>query len=267
MANREPPYPADPPALTGATALLAKALVDAIARQYGDHEHSTDESARIVQTLATELLEGVMQGDARRLENALRIVEGAPLDQALFHEVGRLTRRLHSSLTAFSRDIGPRVTQIVESDVPDAAAKLHRVIEMTSTAAHDVIEIVERQQQILLEQRLLVEELRETVSKPDCTAERWADAFERLAAVTLRANASLQQSGREIVMAQEFQDLSGQTIRKVIALVGEVESSLVSLVKMFGVPQLEPVPEPECIEEKKGCNQDEVDDLLASLGF
>ena len=88
-------------------------------------------------------------------------------------------------------------------------------------------------------------------------------------------------------MAQGYQDLTGQVIRRVIQLVKEVETSLVNMLTVFG----EPVPsegqeqETEVKEKKKSTaeaegpiidaenrddvvqGQDDVDDLLSSLGF
>ena len=90
----------------------------------------------------------------------------------------------------------------------------------------------------------------------------------------------------EVLMAQGYQDLTGQVIRRVIDLVKEVEESLVNMLTMFG--------EPESAEQAKASSkpvdnidgvvaegpimdaeqrddvvsgQDDVDDLLSSLGF
>ncbi len=81
-------------------------------------------------------------------------------------------------------------------------------------------------------------------------------------------------------MAQDFQDLTGQMIRKVIALVHEVESKLVDMLTLFGEPEAVAVstPRDRGIEAEGPIvnkasrtdvvhNQDDVDDLLSSLGF
>jgi chemotaxis protein CheZ len=85
----------------------------------------------------------------------------------------------------------------------------------------------------------------------------------------------------EILMAQDFQDLTGQIISKVITLVNEVEGRLVEILTVFGANQIEPTPKSEKKasiapegpimnpEEREDAvaSQDEVDDLLSSLGF
>ena len=85
----------------------------------------------------------------------------------------------------------------------------------------------------------------------------------------------------EILMAQDFQDLTGQIIRRVITLVSEVEARLVEILTAFGASQLEgstknknkastdpegPILNPQERDDAVS-SQDEVDDLLSSLGF
>jgi len=111
-----------------------------------------------------------------------------------------------------------------------------------------------------------------------------ADEFKQLAVET-RAflNSDLPQKTKathaqltEIMMAQDFQDLTGQVIKKIVSLAQELESSLMSVL-------LEVVPETKRTEEVNSLmngpvvsaegrtdvvvNQEQVDDLLDSLGF
>ena len=93
----------------------------------------------------------------------------------------------------------------------------------------------------------------------------------------------------EVLMAQGYQDLTGQIIRRVIELVKEVEDNLVYMLTMFG--GVEPKDGAEVVEkpnkseneadkikaegpildadsrEDVASVQDDVDDLLSSLGF
>ena len=90
-------------------------------------------------------------------------------------------------------------------------------------------------------------------------------------------------------MAQGYQDLTGQVIRRVIELVKEVEDSLVNMLTMFGEPEqaeqdkpleakVEKVNKIDSVEAEGPIidadqrddvvsGQDDVDDLLSSLGF
>ena len=85
----------------------------------------------------------------------------------------------------------------------------------------------------------------------------------------------------EILMAQDFQDLTGQIIKRVINLVNEVEKRLVEILTVFGAAQKEQKADKATVAsiEPEGpilnpheridavSSQDEVDDLLSSLGF
>ena len=84
----------------------------------------------------------------------------------------------------------------------------------------------------------------------------------------------------DVLMAQDFQDLTGQVIRKVIDLVREVEDSLINMLTAFGVTSEQAQAKPKVGEnlvegpivnkEERDdvvADQDDVDDLLSSLGF
>jgi chemotaxis protein CheZ len=83
----------------------------------------------------------------------------------------------------------------------------------------------------------------------------------------------------DVLMAQDFQDLTGQIISRVITLVEEVEGNLVELIRLTGDRFIKPQDAPETDTAAEGphvpgvgrtdvvADQDEVDDLLSSLGF
>ncbi len=89
----------------------------------------------------------------------------------------------------------------------------------------------------------------------------------------------------EVLMAQGFQDLTGQILRRVIELVREVEDSLIGLLTAFGHVTVAAEAKPAAVRKPKAGHeaegpiidaasrndvvqgQDDVDDLLSSLGF
>ncbi len=86
----------------------------------------------------------------------------------------------------------------------------------------------------------------------------------------------LHDSLTEILMAQSYQDLTGQIIRRVIGLVRDVEEKLVRLVAISGASrkpvekkavELEGPAVPNIEQGDMIDNQNDVDDLLSSLGF
>jgi len=205
-------------------------------------------------------------------------------DTGLFQEVGRLTRELHEALNAFRYDT--RLMDLANVDIPDAKERLHYVIDMTEQAASRTLNTVEQSKPVCEEIRARAHGIHEDWQrfmqrKMDVTEFRalsarldeflpWAEG----SATRISDNLS------EALMAQGFQDLTGQIIRRVIKLVEEVEGNLVNLIRISG-QKLGSGPEPSAkpadtldgpqIPGKRQADavsgQDEVDDLLSSLGF
>lgn len=193
-------------------------------------------------------------------------------EKALFQDVGRLTRQLHESLTNFQLD--SRVANMATADFPDARDRLDKVIAMTEKSAHRTMDLVE-------EAVPVVEDLMNVSS---VVAERWSalktgeGPDDELVAETRRCLAqsgeqaqSLRKTLSDVLIAQNFQDLSGQIIRDIIRLVKEVEDTLVNMIRISGGSA-------ELVEQQADArrrrddservqNQDDVDDILSSLGF
>jgi len=208
-------------------------------------------------------------------------------DNHLFQELGKMTREIHDSIMKFRMD--SRITDLAETDIPDAKDRLEYVITMTEKAANTAMEVIE-------EGSPVAEKLGAEAS---VLKAQWQKFRKReLSADELRAMghdveaffdesdlmmSKLLSGFTEILMAQDFQDLTGQIIRQVINLVNEIETNLVALVKIQGENQMaENEPQQKTSEETKldgpqvpgketsddvMKGQDDVDDLLASLGF
>jgi chemotaxis protein CheZ len=71
----------------------------------------------------------------------------------------------------------------------------------------------------------------------------------------------------EIMITQEFQDITGQTIRKVITLVNSIEAELVGLIATFGVKPEPDMPGQAESHEAEKMTQGDVEDLLKEFGF
>jgi chemotaxis protein CheZ len=202
----------------------------------------------------------------------------------LFHEVGTLTRELHDSLNNFNVD--PKLVNLAQTDMPDTRERLNYVIKTTEEAAHNTLELVDRTLP-------LSNTLKETAQKIEDSWHRFrmremgVDEFRTLSSEiesylpNVKKHADqIHENLSEMTLAQGFQDLTGQVIRQVINLVEEVENNLVELVKIAGKHQAEDNKDgnkadlikaegPQIDKSKANVvnNQDEVDDLLSSLGF
>jgi chemotaxis protein CheZ len=224
--------------------------------------------------------------------SASALLEAASMKESieLFAEVGKLTRQLHDALNNFQID--DRIKNLANADIPDAQTRLTYVIEETEKAANTTMDAVEASMPIaesltsriqnvmpewkkLMNRQLELGEFKALCADLDELLEEGASQSAKLTSLLT-----------EVLMAQGYQDLTGQVIRRVIDLVKEVEESLVNMLTMFG--------EPESAEQAKASSkpvdnidgvvaegpimdaeqrddvvsgQDDVDDLLSSLGF
>ncbi len=214
-------------------------------------------------------------------------------EQTLFQELGKMTRQLHDSLSNFALDA--RMQSLAESDIPDAKARLNHVIEMTEASANRTLNAVEDTLPIAAQLQSVANTLHEKWGRfrnKDMNVEEFrgmSNEIDEFLSVT-RVNAGqIHNSLSDVMMAQEFQDLTGQILRRVITLVQEVEDNLVELIRLSGtgemeagsgLPSVQEAGKPESVLQGVGpqvpglgddsgavSGQDEVDDLLSSLGF
>ncbi len=193
-------------------------------------------------------------------------------EKALFQDVGRLTRQLHESLTNFQLD--SRVANMATADFPDARDRLDKVIEMTEKSAHRTMDLVEEAVPVVEQLMTASGEVAERWSKVDQkaapSAELVAETRHCLAQSAEQAG-SLRTTFSDVMIAQNFQDLSGQIIRDIIRLVKEVEDTLVNMVRISGgsaeLVEQQADARRRREDSERVSNQDDVDDILSSLGF
>ena len=149
---------------------------------------------------------------------------------SLYNEIGRLTRHLHDSLTNFNND--EKIFRLTQEDIPSAKERLKYVVDITEKAAQKTIEILEKSISISLEISQGAHDLHEEWVNRD-TSEFPGSTKKFLLAAKDNA-ATLHGCLTEIMIAQEYQDISGQIIKKVIDLVQDVENNLVRLIKLTG---------------------------------
>lgn len=206
--------------------------------------------------------------------------ETTPSDHdELLAKVGQLTRTLHDNLRALGFD---KSIQNAALEIPDVRERLNYVAKMTEQAAQRVLNATDTalplQENIASTANDMASNWRNLIAQPfdanayQAISEITARSFENMA---IDANASKQQL-MDIMMAQDFQDLTGQVIRKVMELAHHVETQLVQLLVdhapeeikrevnsgLLNGPVINPETSGEIVE-----SQMQVDDLLDSLGF
>ncbi|OQA32987.1 MAG: chemotaxis regulator CheZ [Betaproteobacteria bacterium ADurb.Bin341] len=203
-----------------------------------------------------------------------------PAQESVFNSIGQMARMLHDTIRQLGYD---KLLEKTVSALPDAKDRLAYVANLTEQAACRVLNATDVANP-------LVEEIE---SGAKILSNRWemlyanqlsVDEFKQLAAETRiylkqqvpqRTKATKAQL-TEIMMAQDFQDLTGQVIKKIVNLAQELESGLMGVL-------IEVLPEDRRTQEVNAlmngpvinaegrsdvvANQSQVDDLLDSLGF
>lgn len=204
--------------------------------------------------------------------------EGDP-QQAVFNRIGHLTRKLHDGMQELGYD---KALEESARQIPDALERLKYIAKMTEDAASKVLNAVDTA-------RPAQDELERRVKSLGAGWEKMfanqlsVDDFKMLAADTRSfftdapariATTSTQLE--EIMMAQGFQDLTGQVIKRVLEMVQNIETQLLQVL-IEVMPEEKKAAAPEGLMNGPVINaagrsdvltsQEQVDDLLESLGF
>ncbi|MDE1194025.1 protein phosphatase [Pseudomonas sp. Bc-h] len=254
----------------------------------GDFESTLKKHA---QELVTSLEKGKF-GDAVQLIHELNQTR----DRGLYQEVGKLTRELHSAIVNFQID--PHMPQAEEvSQITDATERLSYVVRLTEGAANRTMDLVEQSTPLMnglsADAKALSADWGRFMRR-EIGAEEFRDLARRVDGFLTRSEKETHEVAshlNDILLAQDYQDLTGQVIKRVTQLVTEVESNLLKLVLMAsqvdrfaGIEHDQEVFRKQKEQEKlhsKGegpqihadkredvvSGQDDVDDLLSSLGF
>ena len=211
----------------------------------------------------------------------------APLTkEEAYARLGSITREMHEALTI----LGSNHLQTIVQEIPNARDRLTYVGKMTEDAANKVLTLVETAKPgcdyLATRGRELGQSLSRMASAEEVSVERARGLLMVCGKFADRsANFAQEQAAilSDIMMAQDFQDLSGQVIKKVVDIINRTEVQLVQLL-LDSSPSNQPTTtEPSAdisafssvdthrLEgpqtDDTALKQSDVDDLLASLGF
>ncbi|MCH9665237.1 MAG: protein phosphatase CheZ [Gammaproteobacteria bacterium] len=241
-------------------------------------EEATDPTESILETpSAEEETVDVMTAEETTVDST-ETVNNNVVDQ-----VGQLTRTLHESLRELGYD---KRLENISAEVPEAQDKLTYIASKAEQAAERVLNATEIampiQEELSSASTNLSEQWKQALesqeSSPD-DAEKYKNliinTLTYLDSVPKQADATNAQL-MEIMMAQDFQDLTGQVVSKVTKMVKDLEFELLQLLvanvpeeKRIGIDEglmNGPVVNPEKRDDVVS-DQEQVDDLLASMGF
>jgi chemotaxis protein CheZ len=182
-----------------------------------------------------------------------------PTTPQLHSQLGQMTRQLHDMLQSLG--VMPQLVTAAQG-LPDARSRLQYIAAKTGQAADRVLTLVDEAK---CERQALGQVLAPMHVTPH------GAAVERAEQHLQRIDAAL----TEIMLAQDFHDLTSQVVRKVVNLATDLEASLVQLLLQTAPAQAPTTAPPELQgpviaprgDSNVATSQREVDDLLASLGF
>lgn len=214
--------------------------------------------------------------------NTASTLATAELPQDVHKRLGTLTRQLHDSLN------GLGLTDKVKSwagEIPDAKSRLTYIARLTGEAAEKVLNSVDQAKahhdHIAAETR----RIGALIVKDPVAAVAKGHVMNFITDVE-EASKEIDKNLTDIMMAQDFHDLTGQVISKVVTLAASIEAQLMQLLILTAPsdapiktaapaetittvtepilqgPVVNPEGNPDVVK-----GQSEVDDLLASLGF
>jgi chemotaxis protein CheZ len=195
----------------------------------------------------------------------------------LFDRLGHIVRQLHDSLRELGYD---RSLSDIATEVTDATDRLEYIATMSEQAANKVLNSIDEAMPV---QDKLIARARDVDG-------RWAalfdgklgvEEFKTLAHDSRGFAAAVAEAGEEekarlmqIMMAQDFQDITGQIIKKVVNITQKLERELAQLLVDTAPLTYKGREKEKVVDLMAGpavpasaMAQTDVDDLLADLGF
>ncbi len=219
-----------------------------------------------------ELLQAFESGDHARFDSGIETLT-RERQETLFSQVARLTRELHDAVSQMRLD--ERLARIAGDDIPDARHRLDYVMQVTEKAAHRTLDLVEQA-------RGVTAGILHAADRLDVAAEAVVGTGAELPVCAVRRDLRrhagfLRDTLSELAQAQEYQDISGQIIKKVITLVRNVETALLELLRSAGGGLQPAAARPiqplsgelagPAVPGTAAASQQDADELLANLGF
>jgi chemotaxis protein CheZ len=172
-------------------------------------------------------------GDASAFRQAFDSLCGE-VDGGLLPELKRITATAQSALARFSAEA--RLDTLAGHEVPDARKRLTHVVKLTDEAAHRTMDLVDGCVPLVDEAArgaaLLLEAWDSYADRDLAIASLWPERAATFIERTRADSEALRANLSELLMAQGYQDITGQIIRSVIALVDELETVLGKLVQI-----------------------------------
>ncbi len=248
---------------------------------FADRLSKDDNRLQSILDCIKEFLEALADRNVARAEEILSTLAEQKHQAGMYNEIGSMARELHNALRNFMDTMDPQLREIVEDKIPDYGNRLEHILELTEKAATTTLDHVEilqkRNNRDHGELDKLMELLGSLRSIGEQAEKRLVDGKQVLDNL-LDSSAKTRDDLITILTAQDYQDLTGQVILKIIKLLKDLEAKLVNMIRTFGVKvdgsrkktqsqQESELYGPAHKSKEALHSQDEVDDLLAEFGF
>jgi len=191
-------------------------------------------------------------------------------DTPVFERLGYIVRSLHDTLHEIGAE---KVLSDAASEFPSARERLLHIANLTENAANIVLTKVEETLPVQEKLAASAEKLGADWDAETSATKPVETATKKFVADTLAGAKFTRAALSDIMMAQDFQDLTGQLIKKVVTLLERTEKDLLKLLIDAAPPGTIDSTKREEIMAGPGApggvalEQSSVDDLLADLGF
>lgn len=203
---------------------------------------------------------------------------GTASHEEVLSRIGHMTRALHESLRGLGLD---KLIEKAASDIPDARDRLDYVARLSEQAAKKVLDATDAagplQDAIETRSAELGKGWQALLDQGASEAEWRAMAQRTIAGLNESASGAVATRGElmNIMMAQDFQDLTGQVIGRITGIAQNLEKQLVQVLIDFAPSEIKREldngllngPQIKPTGTEVVANQGQVDDLLDSLGF
>ncbi|MGC8720118.1 MAG: protein phosphatase CheZ [Thermodesulforhabdaceae bacterium] len=235
------------------------------------------ETEKEVLAKVKEFMAAFSQGDFEKAQEILEDLSQVKEGSEIFKEIGQVARQLHSAFKEFMEALDPALKELALDYLPDSESRLQHLMKLTEEAANTTLDCTERMNERNAQDLELIQRLRHHISrlKPiGKGAEERMNDIETILAKLEESRASDKNDINTILSAQNFQDLSGQTVMKVMDIMKNLQDRLVGIIKSFGLKAEKRAKKKDELygpahEKIEGAlrSQDEVDALLAQFGF
>jgi chemotaxis protein CheZ len=250
----------------------------------GDSGDTDDLEALFDQVAATNApAPAVVPAPATPVAAAAEQPAGEEHEKGMYERLGGIVRLLHDSLRELGYD---KALTEASSQIMDAQDRLEYVASLTEQAANKVLNTLDDgmpAQDLLSKQAKDMENRWDDLFAGKLSIEQFkalAGDSRQFAQIVSEATEAEKARLLEIMMAQDFQDITGQLIKKVVVITKTVENELTQLLKDSAPPDVkEKLAQKQAAQEQPqplmsgpsvptvALDQDSVDDLLADLGF